>query len=250
MYYQISMKSLVQYINEWKKDYIEDFGRICINSIDINTSDSSEKIKKKINDGILESWSKFLIARISIIEEYNKTQTDNYQTIKAAALKKSEEYWLKYKESKPGILKRSPEKQQEWLNDKLKKSSDEFDNNPFNKFIPIDASVKPDKLKLTYCWHDDLTGNSYKSDIKEDRMIDILNDIIDTLKKYPDTTYNKLKKIVVATNSFTNRWNDTVFDIFPVFDDDTEDRLEKERYEFGQRMRKWYDSTEGHYRGD
>lgn len=244
------MKSLVQYINEWKKDYIEDFGRICINSIDINTSDSSEKIKKKINDGILESWSKFLIARISIIEEYNKTQTDNYQTIKAAALKKSEEYWLKYKESKPGILKRSPEKQQEWLNDKLKKSSDEFDNNPFNKFIPIDASVKPDKLKLTYCWHDDLTGNSYKSDIKEDRMIDILNDIIDTLKKYPDTTYNKLKKIVVATNSFTNRWNDTVFDIFPVFDDDTEDRLEKERYEFGQRMRKWYDSTEGHYRGD
>lgn len=250
MYYQISMKSLVQYINEWKKDYIENFGRICINSIDINTSDSSEKIKKKINDGILESWSKFLIARISIIEEYNKTQTDNRQTIKAAALKKSEEYWLKYKESKPGILKRSPEKQQEWLNDKLKKSSDEFDNNPFNKFIPIDASVKPDKLKLTYCWHDDLTGNSYKSDIKEDRMIDILNDIIDTLKKYPDTTYNKLKKIVVATNSFTNRWNDTVFDIFPVFDDDTEDRLEKERYEFGQRMRKWYDSTEGHYRGD
>lgn len=244
------MKSLVQYINEWKKDYIENFGRICINSIDINTSDSSEKIKKKINDGILESWSKFLIARISIIEEYNKTQTDNRQTIKAAALKKSEEYWLKYKESKPGILKRSPEKQQEWLNDKLKKSSDEFDNNPFNKFIPIDASVKPDKLKLTYCWHDDLTGNSYKSDIKEDRMIDILNDIIDTLKKYPDTTYNKLKKIVVATNSFTNRWNDTVFDIFPVFDDDTEDRLEKERYEFGQRMRKWYDSTEGHYRGD
>lgn len=244
------MKSLVQYINEWKKDYIENFGRICINSIDINTSDSSEKIKKKINDGILESWSKFLIARISIIEEYNKTQTDNHQTMKAAALKKSEEYWLKYKESKPGILKRSPEKQQEWLNDKLKKSSDEFDNNPFNKFIPIDASVKPDKLKLTYCWHDDLTGNSYKSDIKEDRMIDILNDIIDTLKKYPDTTYNKLKKIVVATNSFTNRWNDTVFDIFPVFDDDTEDRLEKERYEFGQRMRKWYDSTEGHYRGD
>ena len=250
MYYQISMKSLVQYINEWKKDYIEDFGRICINSIDINTSDSSEKIKKKINDGILESWSKFLIARISIIEEYNKTQTDNRQTRKEAALKKAEEYWLKYKESKPGILKRSPEKQQEWLNDKLKKSSDEFDNNPFNKFIPIDASVKPDKLKLTYCWHDDLTGNSYKSDIKEDRMIDILNDIIDTLKKYPDTTYNKLKKIVVATNSFTNRWNDTVFDIFPVFDDETEDKLEKERYEFGQRMQKWYDSTAGHYRGD
>ena len=244
------MKSLVQYINEWKKDYIEDFGRICINSIDINTSDSSEKIKKKINDGILESWSKFLIARISIIEEYNKTQTDNRQTRKEAALKKSEEYWLKYKESKPGILKRSPEKQQEWLNDKLKKSSDEFDNNPFNKFIPIDASVKPDKLKLTYCWHDDLTGNSHKSDIKEDRMIDILNDIIDTLKKYPDTTYNKLKKIVVATNSFTNRWNDTVFDIFPVFDDETEDKLEKERYEFGQRMQKWYDSTAGHYRGD
>lgn len=250
MYYQISMKSLVQYINEWKKDYIENFGRICINSIDINTSDSPEKIKKKINDGILESWSKFLIARISIIEEYNKTQTDDRQTRKAAALKKSEEYWLKYKESKPGILKRSPEKQQEWLNDKLKKSSDEFDNNPFNKFIPIDASVKPDKLKLTYCWHDDLTGNSYKSDIKEDRMIDILNDIIDTLKKYPDTTYNKLKKIVVATNSFTNRWNDTVFDIFPVFDDETEDRLDKERYEFGQRMSKWYDSTAGHYRGD
>ena len=244
------MKSLVQYINEWKKDYIENFGRICINSIDINTSDSPEKIKKKINDGILESWSKFLIARISIIEEYNKTQTDNYQTRKAAALKKSEEYWLKYKESKPGILKRSPEKQQEWLNDKLKKSSDEFDNNPFNNFIPIDASVKPDKLKLTYCWHDDLTGNSYKSDIKEDRMIDILNDIIDTLKKYPDTTYNKLKKIVVATNSFTNRWNDTVFDIFPVFDDDTEDRLEKERYEFGQRMRKYYDSNVGHWTGD
>ena len=159
----------------------------------------------------MESWSKFLIARISIIEEYNKTQTDNYQTRKAAALKKSEEYWLKYKENKPGILKRSPEKQQEWLNDKLKKSSDEFDNNPFNKFIPIDASVKPDKLKLTYRWHDDLTGNSYKSDIKEDRMIDILNDIIDTLKKYPDTTYNKLKKIVVATNSFTNRWGDTEF---------------------------------------
>ena len=244
------MKSLVQYINEWKKDYIENFGRICINSIDINTSDSPEKIKKKINDGILESWSKFLIARISIIEEYNKTQTDNHQTRKAAALKKAEEYWLKYKESKPGILKRSPEKQQEWLNDKLKKSSDEFDNNPFNKFIPIDASVKPDKLKLTYCWHDDLTGNSHKSDIKEDRMIDILNDIIDTLKKYPDTTYNKLKKIVVATNSFTNRWNDTVFDIFPVFDDETEDKLEKERYEFGQRMQKWYDSTAGHYRGD
>ena len=198
----------------------------------------------------MESWSKFLIARISIIEEYNKTETDKRQTWKANALKKAEEYWLKYKESKPGILKRSPEKQQEWLNDKLKKSSDEFDNNPFNKFIPIDASVKPDKLKLTYCWHDDLTGNSYKSDIKEDRMIDILNDIIDTLKKYPDTTYNKLKKIVVATNSFTNRWNDTVFDIFPVFDDETEDRLDKERYEFGQRMSKWYDSTAGHYRGD
>ena len=246
------MKSLVQYINEWRKDYIEDFGggRICINSIDINTSDSSEKIKKKINDGLLESWSKFLIARISIIEEYNKTEIDKRQTLKADALKKAEEYWLKYKESKPGILKRSPEKQQEWLNDKLKKSSDEFDNNRFNKFIPIDASVKPDKLKLTYCWHGDFTGNSYKFGIKEDRMIDILNDIVDTLKKYPDTTYNKLKKIVVATNSFTNRWGDTEFDLFPVFDDETEDKLDQERYEFGERIRKSYDSTFGDYRGD
>lgn len=245
------MKSLVQYINEWKKDYIEDFGRICINSIDINVNDSAEKLKKKINEGILESWSKFLIARVSIIEEYNKTQTNKRQAQKDAALKDAEKYWLKYKESKPGILKRSPEKQQEWLNDKLKKSSEEFDNNPWNKFIPIDASVKPDKLKLTYCWYGDLTGHSHKSGIKEDRMIYILNDIIDTLKKYPDATYSKLKKIVVATDSFTNRWGDTVFDIFPVFDDETEDRLEKERYEFGQRISKeYYGGGAGHWTGD
>lgn len=245
------MKSLVQYINEWKKDYIENFGKICINSIDINVNNSPEKLKKIIKDGILESWTKFLIARVSIIDEYNKKKTNDLKTKKDTALKKAEEYWLKYKEGKPGILKRSPEKQKEWLDTKLKKSADEFDNSPWNKFIPIDASVEPDKCGLTYSWHGDLTGHSYSTSIKEDRMIDILNSIIDDLKKYPDTTYSKLKKIVVATNSFTNTWGSTVFDIFPVFDDETEDRLEKERYELGERIRKdYYSGPGGHWTGD
>lgn len=51
--------------------------------------------------------------------------------------------------------------------------------------------------------------NEWKKDYIEDFgricINSILNDIIDTLKKYPDATYSKLKKIVVATDSFTNR---------------------------------------------
>lgn len=234
------MKSLTEYINEAKTDF---YGTI-IQSIDIDTSLPKDKLKEILKDGLEKAIDKYKIIRIGAVEKANEESDLLMKSKIEKALKKGEQDILKLMQSKPGILKRSPQKQQEWIDSKIEKLKSELGKE--YSYLASKCKVEFDNDKVGFGWHHDIwSEHGYSSYSGLKQMSNVIDDIIKEILNKDDYK-NHLKSIQVLSKDFTNTY--PTLHIFPIFDEDFESELSKSVQKFGDFMTKEYQS--GRYMGD
>ena len=253
------MKSLVQFILEYNTFQYSLENPYNIGYINLDTSWSEQKLKDAIYNGLMDAWHTFITVRVAYLEDYNKKKQEKNDKDLFELMQKEEKYWLEYKKSKPGILRRSPQKQQEWLDNKLQEYKKKLESGKswqWRKFIPVDSSETPDKLGLTYNWYYDVNGlnlGAHQTNIKEDKMIDILNTIVKRIKTYKDDIWSKLIGLEIKCSDFIPGWDKKsyVFNIYPKFDEETQKEFDATRKKVADSVRGYYDSKpSGGYVGD
>lgn len=233
------MKSLVEYINEGKTDF---YGTI-IQNADIDVSLSPDKIKKILTNAIEKAIDTYKIIRISAVEKLNTESNLRMQSQIEKDLKKGENDILKLMQSKPGILKRSPEKQQEWINTKIEKLKSELGKK--YSYIATKCKVEFDNDNVRFGWHNNIwSEHGYSSYSGLKQMSNIIDDIIKEIKNNED--FKHLISIQILAKDFTSQW--PTLHIFPIFDDEFEKKLSDEVKKFSDFMTKEYEK--GKYMGD
>ena len=233
------MKDLQLYVME--SAAINHYG-VLLDRIELNKIPSVEKLTQLIKDGITEANSRYKVLRIEAIEELNKkTQEWNSEKLKKA-LAAQEKKVIAYMQTKPGIMKRTEEKRQKYINDKLEKFKSEF------KGTSLQA-IEYDENKLRFAWHHDVhSEHSYSQlDYDIDTVAKKVAEEIDSQKK--DTTWSHLEAISISVDNsgLTTNWS-PVFHIIPMFDEETEKSLSKEMQKFQDYMSAQYKSNK--YIGD
>lgn len=233
------MKSLTEYIVE--SIATKQYG-ILLDHIEFQKIPDVNKLITLIKDGITQANSRYKVLRIEAIERLNKrTQEWNDAKLKKA-LADEEKKVIAYMKTKPGIMKRSEEKRQKYINDKLEKFKSTF------KGASLSA-VEYDENKLRFAWHEDVhSEHSYSQlDYDIDTVAKRVAEDIDDKRK--DSTWSHLTGISISVNNeqLTSQW-EPQFHIIPMFDKETEKSLSKEIQKFQDFMTKQYDSNE--YMGD
>lgn len=233
------MIGLAEYITE--SVAMEKYG-VLLDKIEFTKIPPVEKLITLIKEGITQANSRYKVLRIEAIEELNKkTQEWNDAKLKKA-LADQEKKVIAYMQTKPGIMKRSEEKRQKYINDKLEKFKSEFKGASL-------AAVEYDEKNLRFAWHSDVHGeHSYEQlDYPIDTVAERIANSIENNKK--DDTWSHLTGICVSVDNteLTNQWQPK-FHIIPMFDKETEKKLSKEVQKFQDFMTKQYDS--GKYMGD
>lgn len=238
------MKSLTQFlneslINETRKMVWPD--SVLLNNIEIDTTKSEDELKKILRDGFEESLLRYKVLFVDSIEKETEETKNRLATDKAKYLKKMEKDIREYMLTKPGIMKRSPEKQQKYVDDKLAKLALEFDKK--NKWLLNIANTNIDDERIEYHYYNKIHTNS------DHKLIRSINDLVnDVIKDIKYEEWNKhIKSIMVSSNKFS-RTLSFGFDVAPVFDDDFEDELDASVKRFSDFMSKEYAS--GRYMGD
>lgn len=235
------MIELVQFINE---SVAKDRYGVLLDHIELNKIPSKEKLASLIEDGINQANSRYKILRIEAIEQLNKKTTEWNKAKFADALKKEEDRVIAYMKTKPGIMKRSNEKRQKYIDDKLEKFKSEW------KGASLQA-VEYDENKLRFKWHNDVhsdhssTSLDYTPDYVAEQVAEYIYD------KRNDATWSHLTAIDISVDNHTltlDRFWSPTFNIIPMFDEETEETLSKEVQEFQDFMSAQYNS--GHYMGD
>ena len=238
------MKSLTQFLNE---SLVNESRRmvwpdsVLLNNIDIDTSKSKNELKKILRDGFEDSLTRYRVLFVDSIEKETEETKNRLANDKAKYLEKMEKDIREYMLTKPGIMKRSPEKQQKYVDDKLAKLALEFDKK--NQWLLNIANAKIDDNRIEYNYYNDIYTNHSHRVI---RTIDnLINDVIEDIQK--GDWKNHIKSIMVSSNKFSRTFS-FGFDVAPVFDNEFEDELDASISKFSDFMSKEYAS--GRYMGD
>lgn len=238
------MKSLTQFLNESLVNEARNMvwpNSVLLNNIEIDTSKSEDELKKILRDGFEDSLTRYRVLFVDSIEKETEETKNRLANDKAKYLEKMEKDIREYMLTKPGIMKRSPEKQQKYVDDKLAKLALEFDKK--NQWLLNIANAKIDDNRIEYNYYNDIYTNHSHRVI---RTIDnLINDVIEDIQK--GDWKNHIKSIMVSSNKFSRTFS-FGFDVAPVFDDEFEDELDASISKFLDFMSKEYAS--GRYMGD
>ena len=238
------MKSLIQFLNESLVNEARNMvwpNSVLLNNIEIDASKSKDELKKILRDGFEDSLTRYRVLFVDSIEKETEETKNRLANNKAKYLEKMEKDIREYMLTKPGIMKRSPEKQQKYVDDKLAKLALEFDKK--NQWLLNVANAKIDDNRIEYNYYNDIYTNHNHKVI---RTIDnLINDVIEDIQK--GDWKNHIKSIMVSSNKFSRTFS-FGFDVAPVFDDEFEDELDASISKFSDFMSKEYAS--GRYMGD
>lgn len=236
------MISLTQFILE--STATRNYG-VLLDHIEFKKIPEISKLTSLIKEGIIEANSRYKVLRIEAVERINdkRKQWDADKFKKELA--SEEKRVIAYMQTKPGIMKRSEEKRQKYINDKLEKFKSEW------KGSRLDA-VEYDENKIRFAWHMDIhsehsyTQLGYKLD-RIDQLAENIAEYIDNRKG--DETWSHLTGINISVDNsgLTDQWS-PCFHIIPMFDEETEKTLSKEVQRFCDFMTGEYNS--GRYMGD
>ena len=238
------MKSLTQFLNESLLNEARNMvwpNSVLLNNIEIDATKSEDELKKILRDGFEDSLRRYKVLFVDSIEKETEETKNRLANDKAKYLEKMEKDIREYMLTKPGIMKRSPEKQQKYVDDKLAKLALEFDKK--NQWLLNIANAKIDDNRIEYNYYNDIYTNHIHRVI---RTIDnLINDVIEDIQK--GDWKNHIKSIMVSSNKFSRTFS-FGFDVAPVFDDEFEDELDASISKFSDFMSKEYAS--GRYMGD
>ena len=238
------MKSLIQFLNESLVNETRNMvwpNSVLLNNIEIDATKSEDELKKILRDGFEDSLRRYKVLFVDSIEKETEETKNRLANNKAKYLEKMEKDIREYMLTKPGIMRRSPEKQQKYIDDKLSKLALEFDKK--NKWLLNIANAKIDDNRIEYNYYNDIYTNHSHRVI---RTIDnLINDVIEDIQK--GDWKNHIKSIMVSSNKFSRTFS-FGFDVAPVFDDEFEDELDASISKFSDFMSKEYAS--GRYMGD
>ena len=238
------MKSLIQFLNESLVNETRNMvwpNSVLLNNIEIDVTKSEDELKKILRDGFEDSLRRYKVLFVDSIEKETEETKNRLANNKAKYLEKMEKDIREYMLTKPGIMKRSPEKQQKYVDDKLAKLALEFDKK--NQWLLNVANAKIDDNRIEYNYYNDIyTNHSHKVIRTIDNLI---NDVIEDIQK--GDWKNHIKSIMVSSNKFSRTFS-FGFDVAPVFDDEFEDELDASISRFSDFMSKEYAS--GRYMGD
>lgn len=238
------MKSLTQFLNESLVNEARNMvwpNSVLLNNIEIDTAKSEDELKKILVDGFEDSLTRYRVLFVDSIEKETEETKNRLANNKEKYLEKMEKDIREYMLTKPGIMKRSPEKQQKYIDDKLEKLALEFDKK--NKWLLDIANTKIDDDRIVYNYYNDIYTNHSS---KTTRTIDVLvNAVVEDIQK--EDWKKHIKSIMVSSNKFSRTYS-FGFDVVPVFDDEFEDELDASIAKFSDFMSKEYAS--GRYMGD
>lgn len=238
------MKSLTQFLNESLVNEARNMlwpNSVLLNNIEIDTTKSKDELKKILRDGFEDSLTRYRVLFVDSIEKETEETKNRLANNKAKYLEKMEKDIREYMLTKPGIMKRSPEKQQKYVDDKLAKLALEFDKK--NQWLLNIANAKIDDNRIEYNYYNDIyTSHSHKI-IKT--INDLVNNVIEDINK--EDWSKHIKSIMVSSNKFSRTFS-FGFDVVPVFDDEFEDELDASIAKFSDFMSREYAS--GRYMGD
>ena len=238
------MKSLTQFLNEslvYEARNMVWPNSVLLNNIEIDTSKSEDELKKILVDGFEDSLTRYRVLFVDSIEKETEETKNRLANNKEKYLEKMEKDIREYMLTKPGIMKRSPEKQQKYVDDKLEKLALEFDKK--NQWLLDIANTKIDDDRIVYNYYNDIYTNHSN---KVTRTIDVLvNAVVEDIQK--EEWKKHIKSIMVSSNKFSRTYS-FGFDVVPVFDDEFEDELDASIAKFSDFMSREYAS--GRYMGD
>lgn len=237
------MISLTQFLTE---SVAADRYGVLLDHIEFKKIPDLAKLISLIKEGIIEANSRYKVLRIEAIENLNK-QTQQYDADRLAkALEYEEKRVIAYMQTKPGIMKRSEEKRQKYIDDKLEKFKASWRG-------PMLSAAEYDEHNIRFAWHSYIHTESTYHDLVQYNIdkIDLLAKRIaeDIDDKRNDSTWSHLIGINIAvdnsglTHSFAPQ-----FHIVPMFDEETEKTLSDEVRGFGEYVSREYAS--GRYMGD
>ena len=145
------MKSLTQFLNESLLNEARNMvwpNSVLLNNIEIDASKSKDELKKILRDGFEDSFTRYRVLFVDSIEKETEETKNRLANDKAKYLEKMEKDIREYMLTKPGIMKRSPEKQQKYIDDKLAKLALEFDKK--HQWLLDIANTKID-ISLDFC---------------------------------------------------------------------------------------------------
>lgn len=238
------MKSLTQFLNESLVNEARNMvwpNSVLLNNIEIDTSKSEDELKKILVDGFEDSLTRYRVLFVDSIEKETEETKNRLANNKEKYLEKMEKDIREYMLTKPGIMKRSPEKQQKYVDDKLEKLALEFDKK--NQWLLDIANAKIDDDRIVFNYYNDIYTNHSS---KTTRTIDVLvNAVVEDIQK--EDWKKHIKSIMVSSNKFSRTYS-FGFDVVPVFDDEFEDKLDASIAKFSDFMNREYAS--GRYMGD
>ena len=238
------MKSLTQFLNESlvnETRKMEWPNSVLLNIIDIDPTKSEVKLKEILRNGFEDSLTRYRVLFVDSIEKETEKTKNRLASDKAKYLEKMEKDIRKYMLTKPGIMRRSPEKQQKYVDDKLEKLALEFDEN--NKWLLKIANAKIDDNRIEYHYYREIYTNHGARVFRS--IDDLVNSVIEDLKK--DDWKKHIKSIMVSSNKFAREYS-FGFDVAPIFDDEFEDKLDASIAKFNDFLNREYSS--GRYMGD
>lgn len=238
------MKSLTQFLNEslvYEARNMVWPNSVLLNNIEIDTTKSEDELKKILVDGFEDSLTRYRVLFVDSIEKETEETKNRLANNKEKYLEKMEKDIREYMLTKPGIMKRSPEKQQKYVDDKLEKLALEFDKK--NQWLLDIANTKIDDDRIVFNYYNDIYTNHSS---KTTRTIDVLvNAVVEDIQK--EDWKKHIKSIMVSSNKFSRTYS-FGFDVVPVFDDKFEDELDASIAKFSDFMNREYAS--GRYMGD
>lgn len=234
------MKSLSQYINEANQPK---YGTV-LQSIEIDTSLSTSQLRAILKDGFEKAIERYKVIRVEAVAKANEEEDIRIKKKWDDTLKAAEEDIIDSIQYKPGILRRSPEKQRAWVDQKIQSLKWQLSKN--YDYIAKHCEVEFDNEEITFGYHNDIySDNGYISCKGTVGLSNVISDIIEDATEKDDFK-NHLKSIQLVASNFTTKY--PYIGVYPMFDDEFEDTLAKSVQKFSDFMSKEYSS--GRYMGD
>lgn len=237
------MIGLQQYISEAYNE--KEYG-VLLDRVDLKGVTDAKKMAKLIKDGLEQAMTRYKVIRVEAVERYNKKRQDDHDAAMAKAIEREQERVIAYMKTKPGIMKRKPEKQQKYIDDRMEKFKKEY---PGVSWL---AKVDFDEKYMRVYFHGDIHSGSSKTEYSNEyhdngsKASRIAESITSNQKHDEDWKTLEALFITVKPSGLTDSW--VSFEIYPEFPDEVQKKLDKEVRRFSDFMCGEYDS--GRYMGD
>lgn len=236
-------QQMTAYINE---AYNEEKYGVLLDRVDLKGVKDATKMTKLLKEGLDQAMTRYKVIRVEAIERYNKKGQEDYEKLKAEAIKKEEKKVIAYMKTKPGIMRRKPEKQQEYIDKKIEKFKAEYPKNHWIKDIDFDEEYA--KVTFYYDIHSGHAAREYRNKYydNEKKAEEIIDYIVS--KQEHDEAWKALEGlfITVSYGGLTD-WT-AKFNVYPDFPEDVQKGLDKEVERFCDFMSGEYGN--GRYMGD